>query len=76
MMQRMLRELMPPANLGWVVWLSCLFIGTGLAAQPSDRIQISSSPTLTQLVELCAEQHAVDIEYNPADLSKKLTLRR
>jgi type II secretory pathway component GspD/PulD (secretin) len=75
MMPCMLREILPSVTPIRVVWLSFLVISTRLTAQSSDRIQLSSSPTLAQLVELCAEQYAVDIEYNPADLSKKLTLR-
>lgn len=38
-------------------------------------MEITISPTLSQLVELSAQQLGVDIEFTPADLSKKLTLR-
>jgi type II secretory pathway component GspD/PulD (secretin) len=45
------------------------------ASQPS--IALSSSPTLVQLIDLCALQFGVDIEYSASDapLTAKLTLR-
>lgn len=44
-------------------------------SEPS--IALSSSPTLVQLIDLCALQFGVDIEYNASDapLAAKLTLR-
>lgn len=45
--------------------------------EPPPAVSLSASPSLTQLIDLCAQQFAVDIEYNAADgpLGSKLTLR-
>lgn len=59
------------------VWITVPVRAAILLEPQAPSISLASNPAVSQLVDLCAQQFGVDIEYNPGDapMGTKLTLR-